>query len=244
MALLRIPLQVLRSQPNRVIWSTPPRCADDSLDVECLNLKLKFRFSEENMSRAGDLLGCYPEEERRGALLPLLDLAQRQYGWLPISAMATVAEMLKMETFEVWQVANFYSMFNLSPVGKFHLKVCSSTPCQLRGGDEILKTCEHVVGLKAGETSADMKFTLRSVCCMGACVNAPVMLVNDDIYEDLTVLDTEQILCALKEGVMLEAGPRDGRLASEPKGGATTLLIEPPPAGFGMQEIRKGSANT
>jgi len=226
--LLQLPCRVLQTPPTRF-----------KLDAKNMYDKLKFEFTEENLCRAQTILGNVGETELRGALLPLLDLAQRQYGWLPITAITAVANMLKIEPFEAWDVANYYTMFNLRPIGKFHLTVCNSTPCFLRGSDVILNTCKQVLQLKEGETSKDMQFTLTTGCCKGACVNAPVLVVNDDIYEDLTVPDLEQILCDLKADVVPPAGPRSGRFSSEPQSGPTTLLSEPPPAGFGMQDICK-----
>ncbi|XP_060654412.1 NADH-quinone oxidoreductase subunit E [Drosophila nasuta] len=222
--------------PGRVLLKQPNRC---KLDASNMYDKLKFEFTEQNLCRAKDLLSNYPEKEQRGALLPLLDLAQRQYGWLPITAIKAVADMIKVDHFEAWEVAYYYTMFRQHPEGKYRLTVCTSTPCYLRGGDVILNTCKEVLQLKENETSSDMQFTLKTACCYGACVNAPVLGINDDIYEDLTVSELECILDNLKQDVIPPAGPRSGRFCSEPISGPTTLLIEPPPAGFGMQELCK-----
>ncbi|XP_064544398.1 NADH-quinone oxidoreductase subunit E [Drosophila montana] len=234
--LYQLPRLVLHAQPSRVICATPPRYKIDACNVYD---KLKFEFSEENKCRAKELLGAYPEKELRGALLPLLDLAQRQHGWLPITAIQAVAEMLKIEPFAVWEVANFYTMFNLRPIGKYRVKVCMTTPCQLRGCADVMRVCEKTLELKDGETSKDMEFTLNATYCMGACVNGPVISVNDDLYEDLNVDETEKILCELKDGNIPPPGPRSGRFASEPITGPTSLLMPAPHAGFGMQELCK-----
>ncbi|KAH8307043.1 hypothetical protein KR044_003983 [Drosophila immigrans] len=229
-------LKGLLQLPGRVLLKQPSRC---KLDATNMYDQLKFQFNEENLCRAKDLLSSYGEKEKRGALLPLLDLAQRQYGWLTITAIKTVADMLKVDHFEVWEVANYYTMFRLRPEGKFRLTVCTSTPCFLRGSDAILNTCKQFLNLNENETSSDMQFTLKTACCYGACVNAPVLGINDNIYEDLTVPELETILCGLREDCIAPAGPRSGRFCSEPLSGPTTLLIEPPPAGYGMQELCK-----
>ncbi|TDG52987.1 hypothetical protein AWZ03_000530 [Drosophila navojoa] len=232
--LYQLPRLVLQAPPIRALSASEPRF---KLDACNMYEKLKFEFDEENKKRAEFLISTYPEPERRGALLPLLDLAQRQHGWLPITAIQAVAEMLKLEPFVVWEVANFYTMFNLRPIGMFRLKVCMTTPCRLRGSDDIWRTCENALKLKDGETSKDMQFTLTATYCMGACVNGPVIAVNDDLYEDLDVPETEKLLSELKSGIMPPAGPRRDRFASEPRSGLTSLLTEPPSAGFGMQEL-------
>ncbi|EDV96988.1 NADH-quinone oxidoreductase subunit E [Drosophila grimshawi] len=235
--LLQLTRRVLQPQPNhRVISATPPNLKAGKCNLSDTS---KFEFTAENKCRAQELLSHYPENEMRGALLPLLDIAQRQHGWLPITAIQAVASLLKLEPFAVWEVASFYTMFNLTPVGKFHIKVCMTTPCQLRGCAQILQKCEELLHLKAGETSEDMEFTLKTTYCIGACVHAPVMTVNDDLYEDLHIKDVENILCQLKAGNVPPCGPRKGRFANEPSSGVTTLFIEPPPAGYGMQDICK-----
>ncbi|KAH8365902.1 hypothetical protein KR093_007105 [Drosophila rubida] len=226
--LLQLPGRVLLKQPAR--WK---------LDTTNMYDKLKFEFTEQNLCRAKEMLTNYGEKEQRGALLPLLDLAQRQYGWLPITAIKAVADMLKVDHFEAFEVASFYTMFRMRPEGKFRLMVCTSTPCFLRGSDVVLNTCKEVLNLNENETSSDMQFTLRTVCCYGACANAPVLGVNDDIYEDLTVPAVEDILSCLKNDVIPPAGPRAGRFCSEPVSGPTTLLCPPTPPGYCMQELCK-----
>ena len=134
-------------------------------------------------------------------MLPLLDLAQRQIGgWLPRAAMDYVAEMLGMPRIRVYEVATFYTMFNLSPVGRHLLQVCTTTPCWLRGSDEVVGACERKLGIGIGRTTADGMFTLVEVECLGACVNAPIIQVNDDFYEDLDGPTTEALLDALTRG--------------------------------------------
>lgn len=172
-------------------------------------------------------------------MIPLLDLAQRQQGWLPISAMHKVAEMLGLANMRVYEVATFYTMFLRKPTGTYHIQVCTTTPCWLMGSDDILDACKRKLGIGVGETTKDMKFTISEVECLGACVNAPMFGVNDDYYEDLTVKDTEEILDSLKAGRQPRAGPRNGRYASEPCGGLTSLSEEPKGVGFGLQDALK-----
>ncbi|CAH0547197.1 unnamed protein product, partial [Brassicogethes aeneus] len=199
------------------------------------NVDMKFEFTPDNKKRVEALLAIYPEGHKRAAMIPLLDLAQRQHGWLPISAMHTVADILKLPKMRVYEVATFYTMFMRKPTGKYHLQICTTTPCWLRGSDEILEKIKQDLGLEVGGTTADGMFTLSEVECLGACVNAPMVQINDDYYEDLTVQDTENILNDLKCGNKPQAGPRNGRFAAEPIGPPTSLKGDPPGPGFGVR---------
>merc|ERR1719495_1997805 len=166
----------------------------------------------------------YPEGHKRAAVIPLLDLAQRQNGgWLPISAMHHVAEFIGMPRMRVYEVATFYTMFIRNPVGKYHLQLCTTTPCWLRGSDEILQAIKKNLGISVGETTKDKMFTLTEVECLGACVNAPMVQINDLYYEDLEPSDMEEILDDLVAGRVPKPGPRSGRFTSEPAGGLTSL---------------------
>lgn len=127
-------------------------------------------------------MSIYPEGHKRAAMIPLLDLAQRQHGWLPISAMHKIADILDLPNMRVYEVATFYTMFMRKPTGKYHIQVCTTTPCWLRGSDEVLDACKKKLGINVGETTKDMKFTISEVECLGACVNAPMFAVNDDYY--------------------------------------------------------------
>merc|ERR1711963_1038028 len=154
------------------------------------NPNIKFEFTEQNKKRANAIMNNYPDGHKRAAVIPLLDLAQRQNGgWLPISAMHHVAEFIGMPRMRVYEVATFYTMFIRNPVGKYHLQLCTTTPCWLRGSDEILKVIKDKLDIKVGETTKDKMFTLSEVECLGACVNAPMIQINDDYYEDLTEKD-------------------------------------------------------
>lgn len=199
------------------------------------NPSIPFEFTEENKKRVLAILNIYPEGHKRGAMIPLLDLAQRQHGWLPISAMHKVADILGLPNMRVYEVATFYTMFMRKPTGTYHIQVCTTTPCWLRGSDEVMNVCKKKLGISPGETTKDGKFTISEVECLGACVNAPMIAVNDDYYEDLTAKDTEEILDDLKHGKVPRPGPRNGRFASEPAGRLTSLTEDPKGPGFGLQ---------
>ncbi|KAJ9598685.1 hypothetical protein L9F63_010634, partial [Diploptera punctata] len=204
-------------------------------DTKENNPDIPFEFNSDNMKRAEAIMAIYPEGHKKAAVIPLLDLAQRQHGWLPISAMHKVAEILNMPKMRVYEVATFYTMFMRDPTGKYHVQVCTTTPCWLRGSDDIMKCIQKKLGIKQGETTADRKFTLSEVECLGACVNAPMIQVNDDYYEDLTVKDTEEILEDLKNDRMPKPALQSGRFAAEPAGELTSLKGEPPGPGFGVR---------
>jgi NADH-quinone oxidoreductase E subunit len=183
-----------------------------------------FAFTSENLERAKYHIGKYPPGRQASAVLPLLDLAQRQSGnWLPKAAMDYVGEMLDMAPIRVYEVATFYTMFNLRPVGRWFLQACTTTPCWLRGSDDIVAACEKKLGVTPGHTSADGQFTLVEVECLGACVNAPILQVNDDFYEDLDGPSTEALLDALAAGKPPPVGSVSGRQGSSPATGRTTL---------------------
>merc|ERR1712156_1150360 len=197
------------------------------------NPKIKFEFSAENKARADAIMMNYPEGHKRAAVIPLLDLAQRQNGgWLPISAMHHVAEFIGIPRMRVYEVDTFYTMFIRNPVGKYHLQLCTTTPCWLRGSDEILKIIKDNLGIAVGQTTKDKMFTLSEVECLGACVHAPMIQINDDYYEDLTEKDMNEILEDLKAGKQPARGPRSGRFAAEPFGGPTSLTGEIPGPGY------------
>ncbi|KAL1402652.1 hypothetical protein pipiens_006000 [Culex pipiens pipiens] len=222
----------------RGICSTSVRMSDNLFvhrDTPEDNPSIPFEFTEENKKRVSAILNIYPEGHKRGAMIPLLDLAQRQHGWLPISAMHKVADILGLPNMRVYEVATFYTMFMRKPTGTYHIQVCTTTPCWLRGSDEVMNVCKKKLGISPGETTKDGKFTISEVECLGACVNAPMVAVNDDYYEDLTAKDTEEILDDLKQGKVPRPGPRNGRFASEPAGGLTSLTEDPKGPGFGLQ---------
>ncbi len=183
-----------------------------------------FAFTPENVEEAKAIVAKYPEGKQASACMPLLDLAQRQNdGWLPRVAMDHVAEVLNMEPISVYEVATFYTMYNLQPIGKHHVQVCTNLPCWLRGSDEITATCKRVTGTEFGETSDDGMFTLSEAECLGACVNAPMVQINDDYFEDLTPETAEDILNILRAGGTPKPGSQSGRHTCEPAGGLTSL---------------------
>ena len=186
-----------------------------------------FEFTPVNVERARAHIAKYPPGREASAVLPLLDLAQRQMGgWVPRAAMDYVAGLLGMAPIRVYEVATFYTMFNLRPVGRYLLQVCTTTPCWLRGSDEVVAACEKKLGIGMGGTTADGMFTLVEVECLGACVNAPILQVNDDFYEDLDGPATEALLDAVRNGKAPLPGSVIGRQGSEPVSGRTTL-VEP-----------------
>ncbi|XP_032487305.1 LOW QUALITY PROTEIN: NADH dehydrogenase [ubiquinone] flavoprotein 2, mitochondrial-like [Phocoena sinus] len=197
-----------------------------------------FDFTPENYKRIEAIVKNYPEGHKAAAVLPVLDLAQRQNGWLPISAMNKVAEVLQVPPMRVYEVATFYTVYNRKPVGK-HVPVCSTMPCVLplcaRNSDSILEVIQKKLGIKVGEPTPDKLFTLIEVECSGACVNTPVVQINDSYFEDLTLKDIEKIIDELKAGRIPKPGPRSGRFSCEPAGGLTSLTEPPQGPGFGVQ---------
>jgi NADH dehydrogenase (ubiquinone) flavoprotein 2 len=198
---------------------------------------MAFEFTAENLKRAQNIITNYPKGYERSAVMPLLDLAQRQHGWLPIAAMHYVADMLNISRMRVYEVATFYTMYRREPMGKYHIQVCTTTPCMLGGvgSQVILDEIKKKLGLEPGHTTGDKMFTLNECECLGACVNAPMLSINDDYYEDLTVKDVNVIIDELKAGKKPKPGPRNGqggRFASEPAGGLTSLKSAPYGPGF------------
>jgi NADH-quinone oxidoreductase E subunit len=187
-----------------------------------------FAFTAENLEAAKVILAKYPADRTASAVMPLLTLAQRQNAnWLPRAAMDVVADMVGLEPIRVYEVATFYTMYNLKPVGKNFVQVCTNISCLLKGSDDVFKVCKEKLGINSGETTPDGQFTLLEVECLGACVNAPMMQVGDDYYEDLTAETTEKIIDALAKGETPPAGSQAGkRVGCQPAGGLTTLLGE------------------
>jgi NADH-quinone oxidoreductase E subunit len=184
-----------------------------------------FEFTAENLERAKAHIAKYPPGRQASAVLPLLWIAQEQHGgWLPRAAMDHVAGILEMAPIRIYEVATFYTMFNLRPVGRYLLQACTTTPCWLRGSDVVVEACERKLGIAVGDSTADGLFTLVEVECLGACVNAPILQVNDDFYEDLDGPATEALLDALRNGKPPAPGSVIGRQGSEPTTGRTTLM--------------------
>nr|WP_047169651.1 NAD(P)H-dependent oxidoreductase subunit E [Sphingomonas sp. Y57] len=188
-----------------------------------------FAWTPENAEQARKIIARYPPGRQQSAVMPLLDLAQRQVGaetntqgWLPVPVMEYIGAQLGMAYIRVYEVATFYTMYNLAPVGRYHVQVCGTTPCMLRGSDDVLEAC-YKKGLKKGATTADGLFTLTEVECLGACANAPMVQINDDNYEDLTFDSMTAVLDTLAGGGQPKIGPQIERQTSCPEGGPTTL---------------------
>jgi NADH-quinone oxidoreductase subunit E len=211
--------------------------AVDHLDPNWRNSRAEpdsFEFDAESEAQIAKILARYPEVKKASAVIPLLYVVQKQMGrqtgsaWVPRIAMDRVGDRLGMAPIRVYEVATFYFMFNTKPIGKFHLQVCGTTPCMLRGSDDVLRACKDAGQLKGyGDTSNDGLFTLSEVECLGACVNAPILQVDDDYYEDLDYDRTVQLIEALKRGERPAPGSTIGRQTSAPEGGPLTLLDVP-----------------
>lgn len=189
-----------------------------------------FSFTDANRAEADRIIARYPQGRQRSAIMPLLFLAQDQVGeelgtagWLPLPVIEYVAQYLQMPVIRALEVATFYYMFNLHPMGKYHVQVCGTTPCMLQGSDALFDTC-YKRGMRKGQISADGLWSLTEVECMGNCATAPIAQINDSNYEDLTPERLDAILDALAAGEQPKAGTQEpGRHTSEPAGGPTTL---------------------
>ena len=189
-----------------------------------------FAWTDANAEKVREIIGRYPEGRQRSAVMPLLDLAQRQVGeetqtqgWLPLPVMEYVAAQLDMPIIRVLEVATFYMMYNIAPVGRYHVQVCGTTPCMLRGSDDIMDACK-ARGMKKGHTTADGLWTLSEVECMGNCASAPMVQINDANYEDLTPARLDAVLDALARGEQPKEGTQDpARHTVEPVGAPTNL---------------------
>ena len=158
-----------------------------------------FTFNKTNLAKAKEIISKYPEGRQRSAILPLLEMAQRQNdNWLSKEAIEYVADMIQTPHIRAYEVVTFYTMFNTKPVGKYHLQVCGTTPCWLRGAADVMSKCEKYLKIKCGESTKDGKFTLSEVECLGACVDAPVVQINDDFFENVTPEIMEKKLDELK----------------------------------------------
>lgn len=183
-----------------------------------------FEFSAENLKKIKEILKKYPDDQAQSAVMPLLDLAQRQHdNWVPVAAMDKIAEILGMHPIKVYEVASFYTMYNKKPVGKFHIQLCQTTPCWLCGSDKLVEVIKDELGISHGETTEDGLFTLTNVECLGACVNAPMVQINDDYYEDLNEDRFRALLHNLPAGKKTVVGSQTGREGSCAVTGPTTL---------------------
>ena len=177
-----------------------------------------FTFDRDNMLLAKKILKIYPKNYKESSIMPLLSIAQNQNnGWLPKKAIEYISDFLEIPEIKVLEIATFYSMYNLSPVGKFHIEVCTTSPCMLRGSDEILSFCEKKLAIQVGDISKDKMFSLSRVECLGACVNAPVLKINENYYEDLDLNSTDKLINNLSNEKKIKIGSQSGRKGSEPR---------------------------
>ncbi|NKC31349.1 complex I 24 kDa subunit family protein [Falsiroseomonas selenitidurans] len=189
-----------------------------------------FAFDADSETEIAKILSKYPEAKKASGVIPLLYVVQRQMGrstgsaWVPKVAMDVIAARLNMPPIRVYEVATFYFMFNMKPIGRHHLQLCGTTPCMLRGSDDVMRACHDAAGIRPGQSSSDGLFTLTEVECLGACVNAPVLQVDDDYYEDLDYDRTVALIEALKRGERPAPGSSIGRQTSAPEGGPLTLI--------------------
>ncbi len=192
-------------------------------------------FAFKDAAKVQEIINRYPAGRAHSAAMPLLDLAQRQVGeegakatppyggWIPRAAMDEIARIIDVPKMRIYEVATFYSMYNLAPVGKYLLQMCTTTPCWLCGSGKVVEACEKNLGIHVGESTKDGMFTMMEVECLGACANAPMIQVNDDFYEDLTPETMVSLLESLKKDVMPPTGPQNNRQKAAPVTGATTL---------------------
>jgi NADH-quinone oxidoreductase E subunit len=188
-----------------------------------------FAFTPDNLAEAQKHIAKYPEGRQASAVMPLLWIAQRQHeGWIPRAAIETIGTMLNMPFIRVFEVATFYTMYNLAPIGKYHIQVCGTTPCMLCGSDEVFRACRDELGLEVGGTTEDKLFTLTEVECLGSCSTAPMIQITttqwDHYFEDLDYDNTRALLQTLKRDEMPRIGSQKGRISSEPLQGPTTLM--------------------
>ena len=185
----------------------------------------KFEFNDKNIELAKKMINNYPEGKQQSAVMSLLYLAQRQNNnWIPLAAMKYIAKFLNMPYIKVYEVATFYSMYNLSPVGKFFYQVCTTTPCMLRGAYKLVDVCKKKISNKENEISSDGNSSWMEVECLGACINAPMIQINDEYYEDLDEKKLENIIEQTMKGKTPKPGSYKGRVNSEPENNRTTLV--------------------
>lgn len=182
-----------------------------------------FEFTKENLKLAEQEIKKYPVDRKRSAVKSLLYLAQKQHGWISTAAMDYIADFLEISYIQVYEVATFYTMFNLKPVGKYHIQICGTTPCWLRGSDKLKAICKKKLNIEIGETTKDNLFTLKEVECLGACANAPMAQINDDYFEDLDEDNFTKLLDDLANDKKVKIGSQTGRLCSAPTKNLTIL---------------------
>uniref|UniRef100_A0A7S0Y909 NADH dehydrogenase [ubiquinone] flavoprotein 2, mitochondrial n=1 Tax=Pseudo-nitzschia delicatissima TaxID=44447 RepID=A0A7S0Y909_9STRA len=245
--------QVAKSVANRLLNKQSVRSMGTTksfhLESDKNNETTQFDFTDENYERANRILSKYPDNYRQAAMIPLLDLAQRQNGgWLPLVAMDKVAQLCHVAPVRVYEVASFYTMFNRTPVGKYFMQVCGTTPCMICGSEEIMKTIQDHLGIKNGQTTEDGYFTLLEVECLGACANAPMVQINDDYYECLSKETMIELLEAMKKDQLPPVGkwgslPMNGQVSTEGPLGKTSLFTVPKPPAVDPDRFKDGNVN-
>ena len=184
-----------------------------------------FEFSSENLENAKKIINNYPKEKKQSAVMAFLYLAQKQNSnWIPLAAIKYIAKLLEMPYIKVYEVATFYSMYNLSPVGKFFIQICTTTPCMIRGAYKLVEACKEKISKKEKELSKDKICSWTEVECLGACVNAPIIQINDDYFEDLDKENTIKIINQILNGEKIKPGSYKGRTNSEPENNRKTLI--------------------
>eukprot|EP00005_Dracoamoeba_jomungandri_P004785 CAMPEP_0174259986 /NCGR_PEP_ID=MMETSP0439-20130205/8733_1 /TAXON_ID=0 /ORGANISM="Stereomyxa ramosa, Strain Chinc5" /LENGTH=261 /DNA_ID=CAMNT_0015344095 /DNA_START=51 /DNA_END=836 /DNA_ORIENTATION=+ len=229
-SLLHFPRYSITPQSTRFIRTSVPSLHEafaQHRNTPENNVHTPFDFTEENMKEIKRIVAKYPKNYQRSAISPVLALAQKQCGgWLPLAAMNKTAKVLDVPEMWVYEVATFYTMFNREPMGKYHLQVCTTTPCNLGGvgSKVILETVKEHLGIKVGGTTKDKLFTLSEVECLGACANAPMIQINEKYYENLTPETTKKLLEAFQRGEEPKHGPQNGQRVAEGPNGKTTLF--------------------
>ena len=184
-----------------------------------------FEFNSSSLDAANKIIAKYPKGKQQSAVMALLYIAQRQNNnWIPLAAMKYIAKILDMPYIKVYEVATFYSMYNLSPVGKYFVQVCTTTPCMIRGANKLVEACKEKISENESELSPDKNCSWMEVECLGACVNAPMMQINDEYYEDLNKEKTLEILDTILKGDTPKAGSYRGRVNNEPENNRKTLM--------------------
>ena len=187
------------------------KIANDSLQPK------EFKFDKQNLNLATGIIKMYPKQFIESSIMPLLTLAQNQNnGWLPKKAIEYVSNLINVPEIKVLEMATFYSMYNLSPVGQNHIEVCTTSPCMLRGADEVLSLFKSKLKIEEGHVTLDKKFSLNRVECLGACVNAPVVKINENYYEDLDLNSADELINQLSDNKKVKIGPQSKRRGSEP----------------------------
>ncbi len=196
-----------------------------SLKKPAKNQPENFEFNSDSLEEANKIISKYPKGKQQSAVMALLYIAQKQNdNWIPLAAMKYIGKFLDMPYIKVYEVATFYSMYNLAPVGKYFIQVCTTTPCMIRGANHIVDACKEKISQNESELSSDRNCSWMEVECLGACVNAPMMQINDDYYEDLDKSKTLEILDKILNGETPKPGSYRGRINNEPENNRKTLM--------------------